>query len=177
MKKHSLALLVAALVAASGFTTAFAQGTFQMRDAKIQFQVGQTAAGVDTVSIVGMTTTTVLTATKDTTLWVRAGDIKLSQPGFTAAPILQGYINASTAVAADSVGYQIQWSSGPDQTKLQTTSQAYVVMGSDSQKLFNIVIPDAAAVTGTRFRIILWANDTGGVVHTYSIGYVYRGMP
>lgn len=173
MKKSTLSLAAALVLVAVSFTAASAQGTFQFLSKKLPFQVGQTAAGQDTVSLVGMTTSTALTAAKDTTLWLDIAGLKMSQPGFTASPIAQLYLNSSGTT--DSVGYQVQWSSGPDNAKFFTTSQAYAVFGSDTQQVVDLILPSAATKYGTRFRVIVWANDTGGVAHTYQTGIVWRG--
>ena len=168
---HALGLAVSVLIALA-LTATVSRATFQFSTARLGWQIGNTTATKDTSSLVGMTTSAVLTATKDTTGWFSTAGYKCDQPGFTAAPIVQVAINSSGTT--DSVGYQIQYSTDNDQSYFTTSAQAYLVFGTDNSKLID-VITTAGASNGHKFRLILWANDTGGVVHTYSASALVRG--
>lgn len=155
-------VLAAALVGISA--PAFADG-FQVIDGPRMKFVGPAGALKDTTSIVGMTTSTATTTATDTTAWYDLAPYEFPDPGFSTQEFVK--LAITTTVAADSVGYVIHWRSDKDETKFHATSQAYAV-GSLSN-VVSLLTADVGASKGRFFRVLLWGNDTGGVVHTYTI--------
>lgn len=138
---------------------------------RLKFITGAGTSPKDTISIVGMTTSTTIAAAEDTTEWIDIGNFKFAATA-ASMPMVSAQIN--TNVAADSIGYYIQWAADDkDATKIGAwSSVAYAVGG-----LGNIVsLASSDTQIGRKFRMRLWANDTGGVVHTYSIVPIIRGV-
>lgn len=172
---HRFALVLPVLLALALSGRAEAQGSFGLQTKKLSFMVAQTAATQDTSTLLGMQSGAVTTvaSTKDTSAWFPMNS-KWSQPGFTAGPLASVIVYSSGTT--DSVGYQVQYDVAGDSGYYITSAQAYLVFGSDAFKAFDAVT-SSSANTGSRFRVILWANDTGGVAHTYRLATVTRTSP
>jgi hypothetical protein len=175
MKKfgHILAL-VAVMVAVAG--TSYAD-SFQWKALpRLKFlKGGPTQTDSTSTSIVGMTTSTAVATAQDTTEWVNisglkfAGGITSTGSSGTAAPLL--LLQISNTVAADSVGYYVQFASdASDMAKFTERSVAYAVGALGN----HVVAIDSDDIVGRFMRVILWGNDTGGVVHTYTITPVVK---
>jgi hypothetical protein len=168
MKRFTILAVAIALAVSAG--SSFAQGGFQINTLpRLKFITGAGTAPKDTISILGMTTSSTVVSTEDTTAWYDVGNLRFAQ-GAASMPMISAQIN--TTVAADSIGYYIQWQADDnDATKVTAwSSVAYAVGG-----LGNVVsIAQSSAEIGRKFRMRIWANDTGGVVHTYSIVPIVR---
>jgi len=128
---------------------------------RLKFNVG--AGSKDTTSSGGMTTGTTRIASEDTTTWMSLGSYSLETVGVSGYP--QVSLQVSSTVAADSTGIIVQWSSDPrDQAKLTTASTVY-----GTGTFITDILTTASTAFGSYFRVIVWANDTGGVAKTYSV--------
>lgn len=173
MKKHRSILALATLAVTIALALALAPPTpasvQYLAQEKLYFnKANGSGALVDsqTVSIVNMTTSTTVAAASDTTKIANLSKFKFD--GGTSAATTQvprvALMITQAGASTDSAAYIVQWSADPTFAKFTTASTGYITAPTAY-----VTILDSDDALGPYYRVIIWGNDTGAVVRSYTV--------